>query len=1326
MATTTLFMVWLVGHFGRLAGDQDGLIRFVLGVLFAIVILLRPKPSDKPASPPGRRIVPVVMLTGTLLAVAGIVFTINQFEWLGLVLVLYACLRWSLPARYGPDILLAMLLLYWLHPLPGQVFSKLQLLMQKLSVKGAEWALHCLNVRIWADELVLRTGFRTFGVPESCSGMRTAVTVLLCTLGVAILFRLRWFETLFFLAAGLVQVLLLNVLRIVLMVWWAPRMPPEWGDTFLHDTLGIFLLIAIVLVQAEVSAWKLFWERRARIQAEIRQGKREARDRATMLPRFWERVVRFWWPVTAGLLFVALVALAFYKRRPEHRVAMIRDVIESLMETDLEAAEDGIMALLWLRPDDRDLLSKRAIVAVMRGRHEHALSQFDRLPGELSAYEKMMKSWALMALNRPEEAIALVESLPPSAKDQPGVAIVRAEYAARQGRPEEVSRNVVIAARSHRVIERVRALFPYLALHEQWQALADCSVNVPPFTELSHALLAVHANLKVNNMTAATELLKYVLEKWPNNPLYLGSLFSLAVRRPGGRWEDVFAENLKANIDALDTDVLAYYLSYCFQLNRPDLAWIAFLRLQELDPADPALPMAPARFGDVWFVFRRHQLGISAGNPDEKIDLRPFYQHTRHIAPFRSLWERIPLADVLTAGDFERQRSEYLKQCLAELNHREQEGRLTLRMEMAFPSVLAMIGRFEEAHARLDDIERRYPDMRDEVLLQHAVFFDQRGEWENSYEALVEYFDSVTHPNFTASLLMVNAMMNLNMGVAALDVAERAAKLFPGSEQLKLAIAAIWDVFGFKDQALFVLSGSPTETRSRALPQLLYDTGRYSEAEKVSRALGVQIRRRKGTDEQQGMAPLPAEFAVGRRLPPPLTAAEMAAAARALREQTRPVSSFIARLRELQRQWYEAGGSGSAADPAIWKQAGRNPTEQAVALHWLALMLARQNQDAAALRVAQQAVELLPQSAIMRRVLIMLKGGERGVVEEARRVCPDDPEIWLAWLVTKEREVGPGPWGGREIEAATVTTRFSVETICRAGDFMLRKGMLEAAAMAARDAVKRARGYIPAYVLGLRCAIEQRDSRWALACALSGAENAKDPRRFYQTVVAVKAAGKNIDKDLLTALEYLRETLPQEKIWAEQLGRVYFEKYDAERALAVLGPLIAEDVRGVRVHSLLLAAEAARQEGEMRRAIDILETAHAMYPEKVAILNNLVYNLAQNEQTLPRARELLPGLLALGGDSFVVLDTAAMVYLRSGQLATAREYMEKALNLLDEDDYTALEVNLNAAEVLFRSGEYENARRKLEEIRRNPAVPHLIDMNARRLLDQIRDAITSG
>jgi tetratricopeptide (TPR) repeat protein len=954
----------------------------------------------------------------------------------------------------------------------------------------------------------------------------------------------------------------------------------------------------------------------------------------------------------------------------------------------------------------------------MRGKFDDALRVFNWLPSRLTDEETTLKSWALLVMGQEEEALRLLDTLPERMRNSPAVAMIRAEHAVRGGHPEEVALNVMLAANDMRLIQRVRMFFPYLAMHEQWEAIHKCE-NALPYKDLAQALLSVHAHLKMNDASAAASVLTQVLEKWPDSPMCLNSLFAIALRRPGGYWEERFAESFRKNASLLDADILPYYMNYCFQMQRPELGWLAYRRMQEKDPGDPGLLMASVRFGENWFLMRRRQVKVGAEAVEERIDLRPFYYLTRHMAPFNAFWREIPLLDELKdRKHIETVRREYLSQAIREFERREKDGALTLRMAMAFPGALAMDKRYPEAHAKLDSLEKKYPDMRQEITLQRATFYDQCGEMERSYELLRSWFAEEKIPSLTSALLMINAMMNLDMGVCAMDVVSKAEAVFPGAGQVGIATAGILDVFGQKEQALFTLARFQTDLRYSAGVQLLYDSGRYEEAEKMSRVFGVQLKRK--TDQSQILGVLPAEFAIRRRLPPPVSMEEATRAIESfsIAAEKTPNPFFRAFAKKL-TEWYRQADGGNVDE---WQNIGRDKYEKITTLHRLAVLQARQKKYDVAITAIDRAVELMPDSPFLRRIQIMLKEGDAATVEAAFRACPDDPEVWLASLVVRYQRGGEKnkEWAMEEITRATETDRFPLGDIVRAGDFFLRMNMKEVAVKAAKYAIPRCRGYLPAYALGVRCGVLTGDLKWALECSLLGIENARDPRPFYTVLTDIKIRNKQLDNDLIAGLEYLQNRAPEQKIWSEILGTVYFEKKDTKRAMSVLTPIIYEDMRGVRVQSLLLAAESARVEGEMTKAVDILEMANAMYPERLSVLNNLVYSLAQNDQTLDKARMLLPRLLDMGGDSYAVLDTASTVYMRSGDTRRAREYMERALSTMKKDAYGASEVNLNAARLFFNAGDYEAARRKAEEVRNSPEAGRLVEAHARALLEQIK------
>jgi len=634
-----------------------------------------------------------------------------------------------------------------------------------------------------------------------------------------------------------------------------------------------------------------------------------------------------------------------------------------------------------------------------------------------------------------------------------------------------------------------------------------------------------------------------------------------------------------------------------------------------------------------------------------------------------------------------------------------------------------MLGQHDEAHAKLDEIMGKYPRKKDEVLFQHAAFYGQQGRYQDAYEALVKCGAGLGSPSLNARLMLVNALMNLNLGIYAMEVAEGARGDFPGSPHVAVSVAAIWDFFGFREQALFTLRNAQPDAGSPALADLLYRTGRFHEAEKMSRALGTRIERDLSRRKQL-LAAAPAELAVTKCWRPPLTAEEAVSITTRIEEEFGETTSpFIRRLHLLMIDWHKARGGGKTSDLEAWRAAGRDIMEEAAVLHRLGVLLARQREYEKATAAVEQALERLPRSAILWRIMIALTGGEPKIVSKARSTCPVDPEIWLAELVTRMRDEGPGDWVAEAVNRAAEEKSFAVETMVRAGDFFLRKGMPEVAISAARDAMARSQGYLPAHVLGLRSSLAIRDSKTALSCALNCVDNALDPTPFYKTIVRIKSFDKSTDADIVTALEYLQERHPDELEWSERLGTVYFQKGDTRRSLNVLLPVISERIKGVRVESVVMAAEAARLEGEEVKAIRLLQAAYAEHPEDLSVLNNLAYSLAQNSRTAGLALELLPRLLALGGNSFAVLDTAAVVCLRCGDLASAKVYMERALAALEGGEYLSEEVNLNAAEILLRSGELEEAKEKLRLVRGMPGRSHLVDMRARELLAEIEKAM---
>jgi Tfp pilus assembly protein PilF len=668
-------------------------------------------------------------------------------------------------------------------------------------------------------------------------------------------------------------------------------------------------------------------------------------------------------------------------------------------------------------------------------------------------------------------------------------------------------------------------------------------------------------------------------------------------------------------------------------------------------------------------------------------------------------------------------RKKYLDLCLAELQRLDGTQALTPRMETIYGTALEMAGRTDVAHARLDRQAQLHPEKQQEILLQHAGLYERAGDWQQAYEALRKYLaGSGGQVDLAASLQLANSLLHLNMGIQAMTVVESLRKEFADSDQLRSAMGAIWDFYGFKEEALFTLSQIKDMQNTLVMAHLLYDTGRFKEAAQIAKAAGITDMPEPQASKQAAFLP-PAEWAVawqGTQLAADDYAKEYERQAAALKGSTSP---FIHDLTALKAGWFQTKGAAESSAISKWAAVGRDPMEQAVALNELTLLLARQGKRAAALESAVRAVSLCPGSAMMRRIEIALSNGDRKLVEAARQACPADSEIWLADLVTRSRVDSSGAWGLAAIKEATRQNAFSAGTIIRAGDLLLKAHMTNAACEAAQVAIANCRGFLPAYVLGLRCALMSGDKKWATACVLNASQTAVAPWPFYKILVSLKARDKAVDSDMIMALENLNQQFPGETRWAEELGDVYFAQGRMDNALAVLDTTIEKDGQNMNLRALLIAAESARLEGKPSRAMEILKTASAKYPDDVNVLNNLIYYLAQNPQTLPEARTLLPRALKLAGDNFAVLDTAAAVYSRCGEAEKAEEYMNRALKLAERGDYAWAELNYNAAEIEVAVGKLDEARRALNLVLNDERRTALVDAKARELQQRIDERI---
>jgi len=532
-----LFALWVGLHFGDFRGAERGVGRLSLGLVFSLLVLLRPKPVAEPEgtfSSGGSKLllVAAAAFAGTVLGMFGVVFGVKQLEWVGLLALLFACLQWSLPGKFRRDITLSLFLLYWTHSTPDLFIGPLQRGLQAVSVHGAELLLQAFNQRVWADGLCLRTGAQVFLVPEACSGMATATTVLLCCTGIGILFRFKLPQLVFFLVFCTTQVVLLNILRIALMVVFSDPGQPAWAERFIHDSLGVLLLAAIVLTQLEAAWWRSSTER----MLESEERDMAARIGAIRrLPMFWQALIRS--PaVTVCVILILLFSVLFYARsRPPHLASMIASVASDLLAQDNEQSERAYRAAMRLDPGNNDLKKQLARVLLVRGKPQQALDEIGRIPERDRGPEiDVLRAWGLVGTGRSDDAVAVISNTAAVyGESHPGVAMVRAELAAQRGEGEVAADMVVKASESSLMLQRVRDLFPFLASVGRFDAIVN-SDRRAPYRKFPQALIAINAYLDQKDVTGAAQALTMALKSYGNEYQLLRYCYTLAGLRPGG------------------------------------------------------------------------------------------------------------------------------------------------------------------------------------------------------------------------------------------------------------------------------------------------------------------------------------------------------------------------------------------------------------------------------------------------------------------------------------------------------------------------------------------------------------------------------------------------------------------------------------------------------------------------------------------------------------------------------------------------------------------------------------------------------------------------
>lgn len=1328
-AALILFLAWIAAHHSRLLGDQNDTIRISLSTLFAILVLAgRKSLTPSPQSAARRVLLPAV--TGSVAAIAGIMFDVKQLEWIGLLALLFACLKWSLPRKSARDILTALFLFYWVHPAPGNVFLVFQMVMQRLSVNTSEWLLHMLNVRVWADGLVLRTGFNTYEVPAWCSGMSTATTVFLLAIGLCTLKRFRWYETLVAVSAAVIQALVLNVLRISAMVILVARLQLPSAVKFLHDTTALIVISAVFLVYIEITLWEGMRRRRKETSLEINPG---ITDMLSEYPPAWRFLARYKGKITAIIMAVLVAAGLAWKSRPFHRAEMIKTVVGTLRDAGyLAEAEHAALEVLKMQPHDTAWQLTCARIFIMRSKFAESVELLEKirvLSAGVETDRRILLAYSFMGMNDMDRAVTIIQALPDDVRDtDPRVAMILTEQAFFMNDPDTVATRITTAASWHPNQSRIRRLYPFLGKYRKWDAIADSDSNAP-YTSAPASLAAIEANMNLRNPVRVAALTLDALARWPGDPRILQPLYFMSIRDGDGKWESRFAEHLSATVPLMVSNEEIYPLfEKCFGLGRPDLAWFLYNRMLAIDSDDPLIYLVAARYGSEWFSFRRRFLNLSARAYDERIDIRDMYRFACTLDIYKPTVDMVPLGRELSVPDPVPVRKQLLEKAITGFRKRDKDGAMSSNQQRQYVLALEMAGDADSTVKYVEELMDRHPESRRDLTVLLSEVYERKADWQNVYETLRDYLsgDPVSDLHLEPMMRLCRAQAKLHLDVIAMRTARRMLDLYPGSPDAAEMSANLLLRNNMNEQALHLLL-QPRPYRKRILDMLeaeaLRRTQRYVELQNFARARFLTVAP-VALDSRQAVILPPAELSLLWHqvyLPSADSFSRNAAVLRHnLPSATSPFMKNMITLwleeyggsedgerrSEVGGQKSEGGGGGITA----WEACGRTPEEKAIALNQLTLLLCLTEDFAGARQAAAAAVKWMPDAPVLWHILISLSHGDAAITAEARANCPRDPEIWLAGLVTGVDPIESWSSQAEEMPCAYVT---------RAAEFLFRTERRDLAATLMRRAVGRARGLVAAHVMGVKCALYLLDREWALECTRSAiAASLAAPNLLYEQFIQLSVSDGDIqtDSETLNALRNLCKGDPDNVLWRQMLGYVRFQRGGWEIMDAMNEMMAAIDAGTTNRMPYVIAAEASRLLGNHDRACDLLRKGLEKHPGDIAILNNLAFTLADSPGKATEALDLIPSLTR-EPVSPQILDTISEVYLRAGKLDDAQRATLDVLKATDNGTREWFRGQLHLAEIALA----RDSRKQAEDLLRqalsfSKGIPYEDILRAKRLL----------
>lgn len=182
---------------------------------------------------------------------------------LSLVLVLAGAIIYLFGFSVFRELLFPLLFLFFMIPVPSQIFSTLTIPLQLLVSKASTAIASLFGVAVLREGNVILLPNRTLEVVQACSGLRSMMLLLALSAGIGYLTLRANPLRLALLAWAVPAAILVNVIRVLLIIFADDSFGYDLTANTPHTVSGVFIFILALILIAGARGVLSTWDRSA-------------------------------------------------------------------------------------------------------------------------------------------------------------------------------------------------------------------------------------------------------------------------------------------------------------------------------------------------------------------------------------------------------------------------------------------------------------------------------------------------------------------------------------------------------------------------------------------------------------------------------------------------------------------------------------------------------------------------------------------------------------------------------------------------------------------------------------------------------------------------------------------------------------------------------------------------------------------------------------------------------------------------------------------------------------------------------------------------------